>query len=661
VLSELNLVNAALSGTWPPIEIGQWYWATDQKTLERSLACVVQVGSNYAELRGVTSWVWRVHFNDWHTICELAEDPEAHIQQQIELHQGRVNGLMGKIKQLTASLGFTRGALAADSEERTTTAWAVAHSAENVQEHKAALVKAKNETLPQLFKEIEEEHKQIATWMRAGLMPMEAQSNVLQGAMTCIDDRIHTVELYAGLTEDIEKIRDGEPAPNDTKVSLMQRRHYMDEECLVDYEAGGMEFADIAAFESWLLATPARRERLFPFPRCVVVFGVRRHPKSREAGLSIWDFIQLDDLVRADRATFMYIRNGAQYFRMRTSLDFGEELLPDRVHDVMLGSESPALRYILVHNNHVADAITEDEYLRQQTENAVAKAEHNVEHAKWKAEQAILDAEQAALDAAHIVEDSAAKRQRTRRRRHNPWYSAPHSSTSSYVACTPDSAHYDEGLAYFRRAAMRHNRVAVVLQGLLDRSPVFHPHPPWQLWTAEGFEAGLDLVYDNSRALTPGDAPNFEAFRQRLNAQFQVGDVTIGQQYLWGKAEADKLYAREREDWRIRDARHCGTYAPYGNPGPGFHARPATVRRNRSVTFRWERERKRRSVHWDAPTMIETRFTCALKDVLNISAYTPGDYKQFYEDPRTRADYLAWAPLLLAAEDWHAERKKRGA
>jgi hypothetical protein len=40
--------------------------------------------------------------------------------------------------------------------------------------------------------------------------------------------------------------------------------------------------------------------------------------------------------------------------------------------------------------------------------------------------------------------------------------------------------------------------------------------------------------------------------------------------------------------------------------------------------------------------------------LLNISAYTPGDFKQFFADPRTRAEYLQWAPLLLTAEDWHS-------
>jgi hypothetical protein len=56
---------------------------------------------------------------------------------------------------------------------------------------------------------------------------------------------------------------------------------------------------------------------------------------------------------------------------------------------------------------------------------------------------------------------------------------------------------------------------------------------------------------------------------------------------------------------------------------------------------------------------LKTHFKCSDKKVLNVSAYTPGDFLQFYEDPRTRADYLQWAPLLLAAEDWHAAQAKK--
>jgi len=44
--------------------------------------------------------------------------------------------------------------------------------------------------------------------------------------------------------------------------------------------------------------------------------------------------------------------------------------------------------------------------------------------------------------------------------------------------------------------------------------------------------------------------------------------------------------------------------------------------------------------------------------LFNVSAYKIGDYKQFFLDPRTRAEYLRWAPMLLAAEEYHAGTKK---
>jgi hypothetical protein len=45
--------------------------------------------------------------------------------------------------------------------------------------------------------------------------------------------------------------------------------------------------------------------------------------------------------------------------------------------------------------------------------------------------------------------------------------------------------------------------------------------------------------------------------------------------------------------------------------------------------------------------------------LLNLDTYQPGDYKQFYADPRTRADYLEWAPYLLRAEDFKAGKTTR--
>jgi len=41
-----------------------------------------------------------------------------------------------------------------------------------------------------------------------------------------------------------------------------------------------------------------------------------------------------------------------------------------------------------------------------------------------------------------------------------------------------------------------------------------------------------------------------------------------------------------------------------------------------------------------------------------VSAYKPGDFRTFFADPRTRAEYLRWAPLLLEAEEYHAGNRE---
>lgn len=48
---------------------------------------------------------------------------------------------------------------------------------------------------------------------------------------------------------------------------------------------------------------------------------------------------------------------------------------------------------------------------------------------------------------------------------------------------------------------------------------------------------------------------------------------------------------------------------------------------------------------------------CPKEKLFCVDAYTPGDYHMFFDDPRTRAEYLKWAPYLLAAEDWHGKRR----
>lgn len=60
----------------------------------------------------------------------------------------------------------------------------------------------------------------------------------------------------------------------------------------------------------------------------------------------------------------------------------------------------------------------------------------------------------------------------------------------------------------------------------------------------------------------------------------------------------------------------------------------------------------------DYDYQVKTGWTCPLDELFNVTAYTPGDFHLFFDDPRTRAEYMQWAPFLLSAEDYHAGKVK---
>lgn len=600
------------------VEVGQWYWVKREDG-DPWFACVTSVGSNYAKVESPHGSFLRIHFDNFAEQIERREyDPDKVIKKNIDRHREAVRVLLDEIKQLTARLGLTPiGALPEHGEQEK--ALVVAHGTKNIKAHKKALIKAKEKTLPDLFKKVREEHEEMATWMKSQLIPMKAETKHLEKSTEVIEDRIFTVELYAGLCEELVLIKKGKPASNDEKVHLFQRRHYMDEECLVDYQAGGMEFKDVGAFDRWLLKNK-NRSRILPFPKCMVAFRVRREDKKRD-GVSITDFIEMRKL---DEVTFVYIRNGDSYYRMNTEIDFGAELFPDKTRSHILGGA------LYVNSRGFgSDVITEQTYNAMQEDQAQLKLEYEQKLDEWRKTP---KSERKSIFA--------------------PYYNKPY---DRYEPLTPDSVYYDDGMQNVGRDARDHNRISVVLQGLLDRSPAFHPHPPWRLWTPEGFTAGIELVYDSSRNLTDGDPPDFKAYRDRLNESIKKGTHTVGQENVWLRVEARKENDRQARDWRVRYKSEYKFFSPYGNEGPGLVAEVTAVGRDGKCKFTWERERLR--YKWGSESTITTHFRCSTKFLLNVDAYEVGDFKIFYADPRTRADYLKWAPLLLAAEDFKAKER----
>jgi hypothetical protein len=618
------------SGDLP--KVGDWFWVKhgeDGEDGERRgdswLGAVVEVGSNYFKLHGIddeysSRQTCRVHVDDFWSTCEREPDASAIITRKVEEHRIEVRRLMGEVQALTARLHVSpRGQIASADDTR---ALAVRTGAGEVESYKRALIEAKKKTLPDLFKLIDDESKKMAGWMRAGLIPLEAEAGAMRGALDVIEDRIFSVELYAGLTETVKRVRRGKLAGPDEKVHLMQRRFYMDEECLARYEAGGIEIKDIEEFDEWL-GRRGNMDRILPFPKCVVAFQVRRNVKDREV-LSIPGLFEVMSAKRGDEMTYLYIRNGEALFRLNTAIEFGPTLFPDI--DAKLAHRGKL--WAKMWSSEVKEVITDERYQEIVEDRARRAAEY----------------------------DALPKKEKERR--HDP---RDDHHFKDYVAYTPDTVYYDDITKHVADEVKRHNRIVLVLQGLLDRSPVFHPHPPWQIWTEAGFSSALVLHLDDSRALPAGELPSFEDYRKRCNVLLRPGSVTVGQEDVWMQLEALREADRMRRSRFFSGTTHMPTprrYRPEGNPGPGKIAKVASyARSSSSCTFVWSKERRGRQ--WgSSATSVECRLKVSSDRLLNVDAYRPGDFHIFYDDPRTRAEYLDWAPLLLEAEECHAGNRQ---
>ena len=628
--------------------VGKWYWVKDKAELpeddegrdeeyktvgvetERWLGCIVHIGSNYVSVRGLGIRTYkhiRVHADEFWERCEHVPHSELLIEGEVTQRKQKVIALMQEVREITARLAISGGSLALSGGGTETQAVAMTiRSDKPVEEYKTALVLAQKETLPELFKKIKHENALMSIWMSAPLIPLEAEASSLEPAISKIKDRLFSVELYAGLAEEIQQIKEGEPAPFAEKIHIFQRRAYMDEECLAEYEAGGMEFANLAGFNKWL-CRPRNLERLMPFQRCILAFKVRRYKKEREWDGSLAAYFNIMELQQRDAWTFLYIRNGEQVFLLSTEIEFDEQLFPDMRHEELTGPQYAAK------SGGGYDIIGENELRAMREADRVAKKEYEQklkEHDEWEEKYKV---------------DKTLP--------YVSYPSSPSRASYDYHPFDRSSVWYDDICKSIADDMARHNRLVLVLQGLLDRSPVLHPHPPWSLWNQDSFAVAVTLIYDNVRALVAGEKPDFEAYRIELAAQIKVGSVMLGQQDEWLAKMKE-----EHEEWdHSGRRRHYYHFDENKNPGPGEFAHVVKISNDgKYCTFQWNK--KRRAKYGEENGEVGCRFVTETEKLFNVSAYKPGDFRKFFADPRTRAEYLCWAPLLLEAEEFHAGNRK---
>lgn len=633
--------------------LGEWYWVRIDgdghdymekpgrelvghmgRSGDERLMCAMAVGSNYVELRtpehcsnGYRST--RVHLENFWTDMRHEPDGIAVLtrwakQQQLESHR-----LMAEIQALTARLGVSPvPAVEQDHGESTGGALVALSAAPDIDGYKRQLILAKEEQLPALYEHMKASNGNLAALLHAQALPMLARVGDMKETIKQIDGRIFSISLYAGLHEDAVLCKDGDPAAAHEKLHVMQSRLYMDEECLANYRHGGMEFKQIGEFDQWL-CEPENLNRILPFPRTLVAMRVRRFEKNRVATDLRQALVNID-LARADELTFLYVRNGQQVWCIQSELDFDASIFPDRSAFDPKEPKMARVRHGGAVERFVGLSVWEDMCTRYDE----AVALHNAWERKHKG-----DDEARFRNPHHIPFDNP----------HHDWHPVDHTSVF-----------FDDAMAVINDQVQKYNRVAVIIQGLFDRSPILNPHPPVQSWTAEGFDRAIELVYDGSETLHNGEAPDFEAYRAMCNASMAVGSMAIGQEDVWELQEGERECARRDRDWRDRGGYRPTRYKPHGNPGPGYLARVENLSRTKGATFRWERERVMASRGWSATSsaMLPCTITVPLERLFNADAYRLGDFKQFFADRRTRAQYLQWAPLLIAAEEYAFKKQQ---
>lgn len=608
-------------------ELGQWYW-TSHRDEDRLLMCLMEIGTNYVELREPELRgyrVKRVHRDEFSTELTFEPNPEQHIQKMVQHYQDAMAANMAEIQRLTESLGIAPQLTHQTSGDAEGKSLALLSGQVDVGAFKNALVLAKKETLPALFKRHEELAGELSRWLGAPSMTLKARLEPMKASIENIDDRIFNINLYAGIFENIQTIADGAPAAKEERLRICQRRLYMDEECLLDYEAGGMEFDGLKAFDQWL-AKPVNRDRILPFPRCMVSMRVRRNVKDR-SGIGLDAYVQIRE-AQADKLTFLIVRNGDQLYRVSTEIDFGELMFPERA---VFDPSEPMMMKVWSRDK-IDQMMTKREFDSRVEESNRREAAQK----QWELENPKAEWEKA-----------------------NPnkdWhYANPHRgerfSTHNWEPFDDSSVYFDQGMRLLHSQIKEYNRIALVVQGLFDRTQTLIPHNPVQLWRPTSFAASVELVYDGSMALHWGEAPDIHAYIAACNALTNADSVMFGQELQWMEREAERENRRTENNWRIpsNNKYYYKTLRPKGDPGPGRVAKMAGwTPRSRMATFTWLKARRAYS-----DDMVRAQLKAPLDKLFNVSAYKLGDFKRFFVDPRTRAQYLEWAPMLLSAEDYH--------
>jgi hypothetical protein len=550
-------------------KLGQWYWVKcklyghDNEKEKEHLMCAEHIASNHTKF---------YQHDGEHGHCvdvmhwEVLECTRIAPEWQ-DYWQDKSDQIQVQLKDAVKKLADTciKANLIEDPEAPKVETLLPAVTRTDPKKYKKALIRLKKTTFPAREKTVKQLMTDMVGVQRNMFLSEHAQAEMLKKVVERVDDRLFALELYAGFHDSVKQIADGEPAPEETPITIRQLLRFMDEETLIDAEEGGMDFKKLEDFDEW---AAANLKNVAPEERCIVAFQVRREYKDYGPCGDIGTAFRHCEWHEANKMTYLLIRNGQRAYRFSTEIDFSPRLLP----------------------------------LREEFNQPLHKE--------------------------HYYSDEEKK------------------------PVTPQDVEYDDCLEKRTKVMMHYNRITFLLQGLLDRSKVFEPHPPMALNDPEIVEKYLRLKRDEEDGLPSFNPPSWEEYRTRHNKHLRPGTVVFARwtEEYWDRQGHTYRYRKPQGYYRVtrvsRDKKTVTINQPWGTRWGWQH-------RSRYGGYHgefgeWEVKKRR-------------HYKVDITNVFNVEYYTPGDYKQFLCDAYLKGTYMKWAAFLLSAERFHrmsAEKKR---
>lgn len=507
------------------------------------------------EYSGHSSWITE----DVESFMSRHEfEPDGHKirAKQIAEIMGEINQMTSENVQLGIEANNTLGLIGVgETSPATSNALITSNQPEELKKKMAALQAA----MKKKSTAIALKQKKVQALVKEQEKALDAVARVFSTATERMNEFMWSINLYLGRDEEIALIREGEPADQETPISIRQLVLYMDEECALNADFGGLEFDKINEFDEWV-SKPENFDRLIPEPRCVVALKPR-HTPLKDDDMDPWEQAARD---QANMKTYFLVRNGERAYRVCTELEVGENLFPTR--------------------NEF------DEYF--------------------------TDREGEPL--------------------------------------TPGSRGYTQAMENANSMQRHYMRIVLFLQGLLDRTEVFHPLPGGQLNICDprSQKENLRFVRDMEMVLTDG-RPRFREWLEELNSQLRVGHRVVG---AWGS-------------WASRDeTRVWPKMADYPD---SYTIQPIEKSKGDEFGFSFEQEARylqeegyygsKNWVHRKPKNKGSFWFAKSGKFYINFDLVNPDDVEYYLNDRLSRRDYMDMFPLLTRVRDMAVKEAKQEA